>query len=462
MESSPRRSIPEAPGSGSVASRPGGTSAERGVISRIWLECSSTHRHDMNTGIQRVVRNIVNAAAEMSGTNGVPAQGLWFDDRLGYQSVRQLPLPRRQLPWEASSITGWRLKVRNFLQSLRLLDATQMVRNLRKRGQKASRTLLRRWFRRGVLPGRGEVLLLVDCTWDPEFAWQDLYRARQRGALIGVVVYDLIPLERPEFVDEGLRIKFLECWKTLRATADFMVCISRSVADDVARYEAALVHKGWPRIDRPVGWFTLGSELDALEVGASCRPELTALLPAEGPREGLLMVGSINPRKNHDLALDACELCWQRGGQQKLIVAGGIGWECASQIQRLREHPELGRRLFWFPDLADHELDYCYRRCQALVTPSLAEGFNLPIVEALSRGATVLASDLPVHREVGRQFAGYFPTDNPAALAALIDQLAATNLLPGVTNPAEFRWPNWKESCRELLAETERLAGACR
>ncbi|MFN8855785.1 MAG: hypothetical protein ACK50P_09470, partial [Planctomycetaceae bacterium] len=102
MESSSRRSIPEAPGSGSVASRPGGTSAERGEISRIWLECSSTHRRDMNTGIQRVVRNIVNAATETTGTNRVPAQGLWFDDRLGYQSVQRLPLPRSQLPWEES------------------------------------------------------------------------------------------------------------------------------------------------------------------------------------------------------------------------------------------------------------------------------------------------------------------------------------------------------------------------
>ena len=462
MASVPRRPAPEDPGTVSRSDRPGGTNEGPGRVSRIWLECSSTRRRDMNTGIQRVVRNIVNAAAEKSGAHQVPAQGLWFDDQLGYQALERLPLPRHQLPWQKTEITGWSLKIRGLLQALGILEVTRAARRLGSRGQKVVQALGRRWFPRGVLPGPGEVILLIDCTWDPDFNWQDLRLARQRGARIGAVVYDLIPLEHPEFVDESLPAKFLEGWKKLRVLADFIVCISRSVADDVARFEDRLVQQGWPRIERPIGWFTLGAELDALEPGAICRPGLTALFPPGEAREGLLMVGSISPRKNHDLALDAFERCWQRGSQQKLIVAGGIGWECGAQIERLRHHPELGRRLFWFPDLADHELDVCYRRCRALLTPSLAEGFNLPIVEALSRGATVLASDLPVHREVGRQYASYFPRDNPAVLAGLIDQLATTSLLPGVADPADFRWPDWSESCRELLAETERLAGACR
>jgi hypothetical protein len=112
----------------------------------------------------------------------------------------------------------------------------------------------------------------------------------------------------------------------------------------------------------------------------------------------------------------------------------------------------------WFPDLRDHELDLCYRRSQALLTPSLAEGFNLPIVEALSRGATVLASDLAVHREVGGPHAAYFPTDDPQQLAKLIDQLSCAGSLPGVLPPESFRWPDWTESCRHLLTETRRLA----
>ncbi len=174
------------------------------------------------------------------------------------------------------------------------------------------------------MPGRGDVVLLLDCLWDFEQAWHDLRWARARGARVGAVVYDLIPLEHPEFIPESQRAMFVNCWRTVRAHTDFLVGISRSVVDDLVRFEERLIREGWPRIERPIGWFTLGAELDAAEGGTPCRPELLAVLSPQAPREALLMVGSISPRKNHQLVLDALDLCWQRGSPQKLIVAGGV------------------------------------------------------------------------------------------------------------------------------------------
>ncbi len=427
----------------------------------IWLECSATHQRDMNTGIQRVVRNIVNAAAGFSERGEARAAGLWFDRRRGLQSLQRLPLPENQLPWQSSEVHGWQRWAREGLSRLGLLQLTRRMRQAVSRGQTQVRALLRGVFPQGILPGRGDVVLLLDTTWEIRTVLRDLQRARKRGARLGVVVYDLIPHEHPEFVEHNFHVNSVRDWQTLRTLADFMICISRSVREDVLRFEERMVRQGWPRQERPIGWFTLGAELDAASDGAPCRPELDQVLSPGGPREALLMVGSISPRKNHHLALDALEQCWQRGSPQRLVIAGGIGWNCEDLVTRLRNHPELGRRLFWFADLRDAELDLCYRRCRALLTPSLAEGFNLPIVEALSRGATVLASDLPVHREVGGKFAAYFPPTDAAPLAALIDQLAGCSSLPGVAPPEQFDWPGWDVSCRELLAETERLAGAC-
>jgi glycosyltransferase involved in cell wall biosynthesis len=428
----------------------------------IWLECSATHQRDMNTGIQRVVRNIVNVADGMNQRGEARVAGLWFDRRRGLQSIQRLPLPDSQLPWRGDDIPGWQLRVRAALGRLGLLSLTRWVRTSASQGQTQLRAMRRGLFPQGVLPGRGDVVLLLDSASPIQPVLRDLRRAKQRGARLGVVVYDLIPQEHPEFVDHAFHLKSVQEWRILRSMADFLVCISRSVRDDVIRFEEHLVQQGWPRQDRPIGWFTLGAELDAARDQEPCRPQLELVLPPGGAREALLMVGSISPRKNHDVALDALERCWARGSSQRLVIAGGIGWNCEDQISRLHGHPELGRRLFWFPDLRDHELDLCYRRCRALLTPSLSEGFNLPIVEALSRGATVLASDLPVHREVGGRFAAYFPPNDVSTLASLIDQLAATSPLPGVAPPEEFHWPGWAASCRELLAETERLAGACR
>jgi glycosyltransferase involved in cell wall biosynthesis len=427
----------------------------------IWLECSATRQRDMNTGIQRVVRNIVNAADGMNQRGEARVAGLWFDRQRGLQAIQRLPLPASQLPWQSHEVHGWQRWAREGLSRLGLLQLTRWVRKSASRGQTQLRAMLRGLFPQGVLPGRGDVVLLLDSTSQIQSALRDLQRARQRGARLGVVVYDLIPHEHPEFVEHAFHLDSVRDWRVLRTMADFLICISRSVREDVIRFEERLVQQGWPRRERPIGWFTLGAELDAVSDQGACRPQLDEVLPPGGAREALLMVGSISPRKNHHLALEALEHCWRRGSPQRLVIAGGIGWNCDDLVSRLRGHPELGRRLFWFADLRDHELDLCYRRCRALLTPSLAEGFNLPIVEALSRGATVLASDLPVHREVGGRFAAYFPPDDATALASLIDQLATTALLPGVAPPEEFHWPGWDASCRELLAETERLAGAC-
>ena len=70
-------------------------------------------------------------------------------------------------------------------------------------------------------------------------------------------------------------------------------------------------------------------------------------------------------------------------------------------IERIKHHPELGKRLGWHESVNDAELSRLYASCDALIAASFAEGFGLPIVEAGHFGKPVLASDIPVFREVG-------------------------------------------------------------
>jgi alpha-1,2-rhamnosyltransferase len=104
--------------------------------------------------------------------------------------------------------------------------------------------------------------------------------------------------------------------------------------------------------------------------------------------------------------------------------------------------------LHWYVNVSDSELDYAYRHARALLTTSLAEGFNLPIIEALSRGCPVFASDLAVHQEVGGTRVSYFPASSPDGLCELV-----RNSLQGHRTPSpSFQWQDWQSSCRQLLS----------
>jgi alpha-1,2-rhamnosyltransferase len=92
-------------------------------------------------------------------------------------------------------------------------------------------------------------------------------------------------------------------------------------------------------------------------------------------------------------------------------------------------------------------LAYCYRNAAGLVTASLGEGFNLPIVEALRQGCSVIASDLPVHREVGGNHAIYFPKDDSTALARILKRHCQPKMIDDSNPSKAFHWPNLQESC---------------
>jgi hypothetical protein len=204
--------------------------------------------------------------------------------------------------------------------------------------------------------------------------------------------------------------------------------------------------------------FTLGAKLDGTATGRAIRPELLTLMDSALPGGVYLMVGTVTSRKGHALALDACERVWAAGGDARLVIAGKNGCAGDALVDRILQHPQRGERVFWFDDLNDAELAWCFHQAWALITASQAEGFNLPIVEALSHGCPVFASDLPVHREVGGEFATYFPAGDPAALARLITDQQRQPRRQSRTSLPGFRWPDWTESCESLLKAVLQLA----
>ncbi len=125
-------------------------------------------------------------------------------------------------------------------------------------------------------------------------------------------------------------------------------------------------------------------------------------------------------------------------------------------MERLRQHPEQGKRLLTLFDAGDSELAHVYAHARALVLPSLAEGFGLPLVEARTRDCLVIASDLPSFKELADEGVSLYARASSAQLGALIAAHAKPNRRSRAAPMPLF---TWKESAAQLLQRTIALAG---
>ncbi|BAP88421.1 group 1 glycosyl transferase [Burkholderiales bacterium GJ-E10] len=134
----------------------------------------------------------------------------------------------------------------------------------------------------------------------------------------------------------------------------------------------------------------------------------------------LLMVSTIEPRKNHQRLLEAWEVLRdQMDRNLKLVLVGHIGWDYKSLLDGCEDWIEQGG-LFMLHSVPADALRILYRHALVTVCPSVGEGFDFSGVEAMRCGGVVAASDIPVHREVYGMASEYFdPYDTASLVQAL-------------------------------------------
>jgi glycosyltransferase involved in cell wall biosynthesis len=294
-----------------------------------------------------------------------------------------------------------------------------------------------------VQPRTGDILLMLDAAWEAYPHLVDrLNFFRLYNGRVMTVVYDVIPILQPSIVADALPPTFERWFRSAVAVSDSLICISKAVADEVVEviHNLGLPHRDGIRI----GWWHLGSDLPRSVVGA---PSSGVVEFFRDQRKTFVMVGTVEPRKGHAVALDAIEFLWKQGLDVHLMILGREGWNVSNLMRRLREHPESGRRLFWQADVSDADITYAYKNSTALLFPSLSEGYGLPIVEAARLGLGTIASDIPVLREVGGEGTVYVPVDDPLGLANAILEVV-NGYRP---DAASVRTISWSESTSQLL-----------
>jgi glycosyltransferase involved in cell wall biosynthesis len=146
--------------------------------------------------------------------------------------------------------------------------------------------------------------------------------------------------------------------------------------------------------------------------------------------------------------------------QETLALFGREGWKFNELVEIISCHAFKDIHLHWVRDGNDDELRYAYGHCDLYLSASLAEGFGLPVIEALAHKLPVLISDISVYREIVGKTAAYF---DPASETALAEELLALMTNPERLerlrlNAINFKWQSWAESGASVFRRLHDLA----
>lgn len=441
-------------------------------MTRLLVECTYVFEHpSANSGIQRVVRNVIQQLPAADETvECIPV--VMIDGGL-YEVKSLAPLKSTKL-----DLMGLRVKLEQWANAFWLrhraverrwpFNRSHFTRRVLYVGCRLTAfaclslpmRLLERVLKGQHIPERcvplahraGDQLVLLDSSWHANF-FPLAEQLKREGVGIISVIYDLIPLTHPQFCDAGLVKVFNDWFDWIARTADGYVAISTTIRDQVR--EEMLRRIGTQQVgQRWFDYFHLGSELDLSEADAKVDRGLLDMFQTTDPV--FLMVSTIEPRKNHAYLLEAFELAWATGSKARLCIVGKIGWKCDALIERIRQHPELNRRLFMYNSLSDKSLEHAYSHATALVFPSHVEGFGLPLVEAMQRKLPAMASDIPVFREIGGDYMAYFDLANPQSLSDLVTGMERSGEFPAALGLEQWRWLSWREASAQLVERIER------
>lgn len=366
----------------------------------LYIDLAVISRHDAGTGIQRVVRALALALTEEASVQ-------W---QICFVAADRRS-PYHKITWPRTTATT---------------DLT------------------------GIRARPGDVFLGLDFSLDTvRMHRRQLAKFRRDGGRLWFLICDLLPVERPEWFSPNNVIRYKVWLEIIASIADGFLCISRQTEDDLRRALAdryGLTNDYRTRVV-PMGHAIADSALQEPEAEPDIPPmRFDTALPFT------LMVGTLEPRKGHADILAAFSVLWRQGFEHRLVFVGRLGWRVENLREAIRNHPDHGGKLLWFDDVGDAELEQIYRACEGFIIASQAEGFGLPLIEALGHRKPVLARDLPIfriHEDLGVR---YFPATADSkeladCIGTWINEVQAGRI--AVTPPTA----NWKESARIILSE---------
>lgn len=267
------------------------------------------------------------------------------------------------------------------------------------------------WSARSPRPSGPGIVLHVTHSDLDDGAYVASWRQHQLKAV--VMVHDLIPITHPQFCRDGETARHVRRMRHTLQGAAAIVCNSADTLHELTGFARAQGLPMPPSLVAPLGTRPL----------PALTPESVA--PSVG-RPVFLMLGTIEPRKNHEMLLRLWPRLVAAAGDAapQLVIVGRRGWRTEVVGRLLDGDTRLCGHVLERGGCSDAELAQWMSMARALLLPSWTEGFGMPLAEALQQGLPVIASDLAVFREVAGEVPDWAPAADEDAWARLITAYA--------------------------------------
>lgn len=268
------------------------------------------------------------------------------------------------------------------------------------------------------------------------------------GVKVYFLVHDLLPITLEEYFNNPHLKKLHEDLLSLIAITDGAICVSETTANEYRRWilENKIVTKNTMKIVS----IPNGCDIDTIVSTKGIPENVDAILSKIKSNPTFLTVGTVEPRKAQKQVFDGFKRLWEENINVNLVIVGRAGWKTKDFINELKEYNKNEDRFFWFDDISDEFLSLIYKSSTCLIAASIDEGFGLPLIEASKYKLPIIARDIPIFREVAKEFAFYFVGLEDTDVSNAVKKWL--NLYQNKSYPKSDNLPfsDWQESSKLL------------
>lgn len=283
---------------------------------------------------------------------------------------------------------------------------------------------------------------------------------RNLGVKIWTFIYDLLPIQFPEYFPNHMKPDH-ERWLNTISKFDGAICISKTIANEYLDWRLKEGFNDAESLPFVTKYIHLGADILTSAPTDGMPKDAENIIKKLKSNITFLMVGTVEPRKGHLQVIEAFNILWEKGMDISLCIVGKQGWidssgQMVKTFANLKKNKELNKRLFWFEAATDEFLEKIYAACDCLIAASYGEGFGLPLIEAAQHGIPIIARDIPVFREVAKEHALYFESSSPSKFSEFIESwilLRDANKIPTSKNMPHLTWEQSASQLRNLLED---------